>query len=100
MFCTGLEEDIHDELATHELLHDFDDLIKLALHIEVCLYHRHKLLLVHYTRKVHPQYLLSFPDPESKHVDNLHFTPLEEQQQLTQWLCLCFGKPGHYTAAT
>ncbi|KAL0172945.1 hypothetical protein M9458_033256, partial [Cirrhinus mrigala] len=34
VFRVGLEDDIQDELATHNLPHDFDDLINMTLRIE------------------------------------------------------------------
>lgn len=46
MFRAGLEDDIQDELATHDLPHDFDDLINMALRIKGRLRRRHQRLAV------------------------------------------------------
>ena len=102
IFRAGLEEDIQDELATHELPHNFDDLINLALRIEVRLNRRHQRKLTRSSGRVEGTLSSStFPaahDPEPMQVGRLRLTPQEKQLRLARGLCLYCGKPGHFAA--
>lgn len=103
MFRAGLEEEIQDELATHDLPHDFDDLINLALRVEVRLRRRHRRRMVHSSATMDDHSSLTasatLSDPEPMQVGRLRLTPQEKQQRLARGLCLYCGKPGHFAAS-
>lgn len=102
MFRAGLDEDIQDELATHDLPQDFDTLTNLALRIEGRLRRRdHRRFLRSSTRREDPGSLSTMVPPsdhEPMQVGRLHLTSHEKQQRLAQGLCLYCGKPGHFAA--
>lgn len=91
-FLEGLDDEIQDEIAAHELPHELDALMDLDLHVKDrilrrCQRHSWRLeeSLSHQTG------LSSFqpplPDPEPIQLGHLHLTP-QERQRLTQGLCL------------
>lgn len=100
MFRAGLEEEIQDELATHDLPHDFKDPINLALCtlVRLCLEYRHKLARSSVRMDDPSSLSASLSDTEPMQVGRLHLTPQERQQQLAWGLCLYCGKPGHFVA--
>lgn len=101
-FREGLDDDILDEIVTHELPPDFDALVELALRVEGRLQRRRQRwtarsfqTLDEYGSSPAPSSLPPSTDPEPMQVGRLRLTPKEKQDRLARGLCLYCGKPGH-----
>lgn len=104
MFRAGLNEEIQDEIATHEIPSGFDDLVDLALRVESRLRFRHQRLAARppwsfgeLTSDITPAQPLPSPaDPEPMQLGRLRLTPQQKQERLTRGLCFYCGKAGHF----
>lgn len=101
-FREGLDDDIQDEIVTHELPQDFDALVELALRVEGRLQRRRQRwtaqsswMLGEGASGATSTSSSPSADPEPMQVGRLRLTPKERQDRLTQGLCLYCGKPGH-----
>lgn len=101
-FREGLDDDIQDEIVTHELPHDFNTLVYLAPHVEGCLQRQCQRwtaqtpwMLEEDASSAASTSSSPSADLEPMQVRHLHLTPKEKQDCLTRGLCLYCGKPGH-----
>ncbi len=101
-FREGLDDEIQDEIVTHELPRDFDSLVELALRVEGRLQRRRQRWTARPFRPLSegaPSSALtsspSVSDPEPMQVGRLRLTAKEKQDRLARGLCLYCGKPGH-----
>ncbi len=104
MFLEGLNFEIQDEIAIHELPQDLEGFINLATRVEVCLRLRQRRLAprsswgLEETQpfKAHPPPQSCLPDPEPVQLGRLRLSARKRQQRLVQGLCLYCGKPDHF----
>ncbi len=104
MFREGLNFEIQDEIATHELPLDLEGFINLAIRVESCLRLRQRRLAPRsswgleevQSFKAQPPPQSPLPDPEPMQLGRLRLSAQERQQRLVQGLCLYCGKQGHY----
>ncbi len=97
MFREGLNFEIQDEIATHELPLDLEGFINLAIRIESRLRFRSSWGLEEVQSfKAQPPPQSPLPDPEPMQLGRLRLSAQERQQRLVQGLCLYCGKQGHY----
>lgn len=101
-FREGLDDNIQDEIVTHELPQSFDTLVELALRVEGRLQRRRQRwtartswMLEEGASSAAPTSLSPSTDPEPMQVGRLRLTPKEKQDRLIRGLCLYCGKPGH-----
>lgn len=101
-FFEGLNEEIQDEIASHELPRHLETLIDLALRVEGRLRRRRQWRSVHSSWRaddIFPQQASSTPsssDPEPMQMGRMHLTPQEKRDRLARGVCLYCGKPGHF----
>ncbi len=104
MFREGLNFEIQDEIATHELPLDLEGFINLAIRVESRLRLRQRRLAPRsswgleevQSFKAQPPPQSPLPDPEPMQLGRLRLSAQERQQRLVQGLCLYCGKQGHY----
>ncbi|KAL0149577.1 hypothetical protein M9458_055104, partial [Cirrhinus mrigala] len=101
-FREGLDEEIQDEIVTHELPRDFDSLVELALRVEGRLRRRRQRWTTRPSWTLNEgasnSSLTTSPpvaEPEPMQVGRLRLTAKEKQDRLARGLCLYCGKPGH-----
>uniref|UniRef100_A0A4W5LBA7 Retrotransposon gag domain-containing protein n=1 Tax=Hucho hucho TaxID=62062 RepID=A0A4W5LBA7_9TELE len=97
-FREGLADNIQDEIVTHELPHDFDTLVELALRVEGHLQRRRQRwtarsswVLGEGASSAASTSSSPSADPEPMQVGRVRLTPKEKQDRLTQGLCLYCG---------
>ncbi len=107
VFREGLNPEIQDEIAIHDLPASFDDLVDLALRVETRINLRHQRVMARPSRSiplhfaseastVHPELL---PEVEPMQVGRTRLAMEEKQRRFNQRLCLYCGKSGHFAAA-
>ncbi len=104
MFQEGLNFEIQDEIATHELPLDLEGFINLPTRVESRLrLHQRRLapLLVLGAGggpafQGPPTTSITLPDPGPMQLGRLRLSAQERQQRLVQGLCLYCGKQGHF----
>ncbi len=101
-FWEGLDDEIQDEIVTHELPCDFDSILELALRVEGHLQHRRQRWTARPSWPLGegaPSSALtsspSVPEPEPMQVGRLRRTAKEKQDRLARGLFLYCGKPRH-----
>lgn len=102
-FFEGLNEEIQDELSSHELPHNLETLINLALRVEGRLRRRRHWRSIHSSWRVNDLPLQQSssstppsPEPEPMQMGRMRLTPQEKRDRLARGLCLYCGKPGHF----
>lgn len=106
VFREGLNPEIQDEIAIHDLPASFDDLVDLALRVETRINLRRQRVLAHPSwpisprsvseaATVHPEPL---PEVEPMQVGRTRLAAEEKQRRLNQRLCFYCGKSGHFAA--
>lgn len=101
-FFEGLNEEIQDEIASHELPRHLETLVDLALRVEERLCRRHQWRSVHSFWRADDNFLQqassTFPssDPKPMQMGQMRHTPQEKRDRLARGVCLYCGKPGHF----
>lgn len=106
VFREGLNPEIQDEIAIHDLPASFDDLVDLALRVETRINLRRQRVMTHPSwpiprsvaeaATVHPEPL---SEVEPMQVGRTRLAAEEKQRRLNQRLCFYCGKSGHFAAA-
>ncbi len=107
VFKEGLNPEIQDKIAIHDLPASFDDLVDLALCVET------RINLFRQRVMAHPSWPIPLrsaseattvnpelhPEVEPMQVGRTRLAVEEKQRRLNQQLCFYCGKSGYFTAA-
>lgn len=102
-FVDGLNDEIQDEIATHDLPSSLDDIIELALKVEARMLlrqHRrtlrHRVLQNESASSTTPTSLSSLTEAEPMQLGRMRLSQKERERRLLNSLCLYCGKSGHF----
>lgn len=100
-FFQGLSEDIKDKLIPHALPTDFEQLVDMAIRIDVRREQRHKtqrsLCHLHQGNPLIPAFSPRPPGvPEPMQVDRTCLSPAEKEWRWIDRVCFYFGQLGHF----
>lgn len=105
VFFNGLAEEVKDELLPHTLPAGFDDLVDMAIRVDVRLGQRRRMRkpLIFPKQESHSITPISssvLPDTsEPMQVDRARISPAEKERRLRDKACLYCGQQGHFVDA-
>lgn len=104
VFFNGLSEEVKDELLPHTLPTGFDELVDMAIRVDVRLGQRRRMK----TSLAFPRQETRLPTPvsspvvpdtsEPMQVDRARLSPAERERRLRDKACLYCGQQGHFLA--
>lgn len=105
VFFNGLSEDVKDELLPHTLPDDFEELVDMAIRVDVRLGQRRRMK----TSSASPRQETLLPTPvsssvrldtsEPMQVDRARLSPAERERRLRDKACFYCGGQGHFLGA-